>query len=66
MQRNMLTFENAIKFKASRKTYLYSLNKLMTFFNVKDHDVLASLHQEKQIMMEDYMMHLKNTVCCKP
>jgi integrase/recombinase XerD len=59
----MLIFENTIKSPASRKTYLYHLNKFMAFFNVKDYDGLASLPQEKlQIMMEDYVMHLKKMV----
>ena len=63
MQRSILIFENTIKSEASRKTYLYHLNKFLTFFNVKDYDGLASVPQEKlQIMLEDYVMHLKKTV----
>ena len=63
MQRSMLIFENSIKSEASRKTYLYHLNKLMAFFDVKDYDGLALIQQEKlQIMMEDYVMHLKKTM----
>ncbi len=32
----------------------------MSFFDVKDYDGLAVISQEKlQIMMEDYVMHLK-------
>lgn len=63
MQRSMLIFENTIKSPASRKTYLYHLKKFMAFFDVKDYDGLASLPQEKlQIMMEDYVIHLKKTV----
>lgn len=35
----------------------------MAFFNVKDYDGLASLPQEElQIMMEDYVMHLKKMI----
>jgi len=63
MQRSMLIFENTIKSIASRKTYLYHLNKFMAFFNIKDYDGLASLPQEElQIMMEDYVIHLKKIV----
>ncbi|MEK0367843.1 MAG: hypothetical protein QQN45_07945 [Nitrosopumilus sp.] len=56
----MLIYENTIKSSATRKTYLYHLNKFMIFFDVKDYDGLAVIPQEKlQIMMEDYVMHLK-------
>jgi len=59
MQRSILIFENTIKSSATRKTYLYHLNKFMLFFDVKDYDGLAVIPQEKlQIMMEDYVMHL--------
>ena len=60
MQRSMLIFENSKKSAASRKTYLYHLNKFITFFNVENYDGLASLPQEQlQVMMEDYVVHLK-------
>ena len=59
----MLIFENTIKSPATRKTYLYHLNKFMLFFDVKDYDGLAAITQKKlQIMMEDYVMHLKKTI----
>ncbi|PBO84912.1 MAG: integrase [Thaumarchaeota archaeon] len=63
MQRSILIFENTIKSPATRKTYLYHLNKFMSFFHVKDYDELAAIPQEKlQIMMEDYVMHLKKII----
>ena len=63
MQRSMLIFENTIKSPATQKTYLYHLNKFMLFFDVKDYDGLAAITQKKlQIMMEDYVMHLKKTI----
>lgn len=63
MQRSMLIFENSIKSPATRKTYLYHLNRFMKFSNIEDYDVLASTSQETlQIMMEDYVMHLKKIV----
>lgn len=59
----MLIFENTIKSPATQKTYLYHLNKFMLFFDVKDYDGLAAITQKKlQIMMEDYVMHLKKTI----
>lgn len=63
MQRSMLIFENTIKSSATRKTYIYHLDKFMSFFDVEDYDVLAAISQKKlQIMMEDYVMHLKKIV----
>ncbi len=35
----------------------------MSFFDVKDYDVLSTISQEKlQIMMEDYVIHLKKRI----
>jgi len=63
MNRSMLLFENSIKSTATKKTYLYHLDKFMSFFDVKDYDVLATISQEKlQIMMEDYVIHLKKRI----
>lgn len=63
MQRSILIFENTIKSPATRKTYLYHLNKFMLFCKVKDYDGLAAIPTEKlQIMMEDYVMHLKKII----
>jgi hypothetical protein len=63
MQRNMLLFENSTKSSTTRKTYLYHLGKFMSFCEVKDYDELAALPQKKlQIVMEDYVKHLKKTI----
>jgi hypothetical protein len=63
MQRNMLLFENSTKSSTTRKTYLYHLGKFMSFCEVKDYDELAAFPQEElQIMMEDYVMHIKKTI----
>ena len=59
----MLIFENPIKLSATRKTYLYHLDKFMIFCKVKDYDGFDALPQkELQIVMEDYVMHLKKTI----
>lgn len=59
----MLIFENSIKSNATRKTYLYHLDRFILFFDVKDYDELANTTSEKlQIMVEDYVMHLKKTI----
>lgn len=63
MQRSMLIFENTIKSPSTRKTYVYHLDKFRSFFAVKDYDTLAAISQEKlQIMVEDYVMHLKKVI----
>ena len=63
MQRSMLIFENSIKSDATRKTYLYHLDRFILFFDVKDYDGLAHMESQKlQIMVEDYVMHLKKTI----
>ena len=63
MQRSMLIFENSIKSPATRKTYLYHLDKFMSFCKTKDYDELALLPQKTlQILMEDYVMHLKKII----
>lgn len=63
MQRSMLIFENTINSPATRKTYIYHLDKLRLFFNIPDYDNMTTLPKnELQIMVEDYVMHLKKTI----
>ena len=60
--RSFLLFENSIKSESTRKTYVYHLNKFMTFAQVDDFDSLASMEPEAmQIMVEDYVMYLKKS-----
>jgi len=60
MQRSLLIFENSLKSKETRKTYLFYVNDFISQFDLKDYDDLASTPQDKlQIMMEDYVMYLK-------
>ena len=59
-QRSFLLFENSIKSDATKKTYLYHLNNFVKFYHIKDYDSLTAITTEKmQIMVEDYVMHLK-------
>ncbi|NND85835.1 MAG: hypothetical protein HKM23_00600 [Nitrosopumilus sp.] len=60
-QRSVLLFENSIKSDATKKkTYLYHLNNFQKFYQIKDYDSLAGIEVGKmQIMVEDYVMHLK-------
>ncbi len=63
MQRSMLIFENSIKSNETRKTYVRHLNNFIKYFEIEDYDELATIQQEKlQIMMEDFVMHLKKTM----
>ena len=59
-QRSMLLFENSIKSPYTKKTYLYHLKNFLDFYHIKDYDSLAVIETTKmQIMVEDYVMHLK-------
>ena len=61
MQRSVHIFENSIKSEETRSTYLRHLNNFLGHFKIKDADKLASIPQkEVQIMVEDYVIHLKN------
>jgi len=42
----MVLFENTIKSPATRKTYIYHLDKFLSFCKVKDYDELALLPQK--------------------
>ena len=59
----MLLFENSIKSEATKKSYIYHLKKFVEFNNIEDYDSLARIDREKlQIIVEDYVMHLKKVI----
>jgi integrase/recombinase XerD len=63
MQRSLLMFENAIKTEATRKTYLFHLQKFLDHYKIKDYDSLVKITNDKlQIMVEDYLFFLKQEV----
>ena len=63
MQRSYLLFKHSIKSKETIKQYTYYLNKFIEFYKIKDYDALISIPQNHlQIMVEDYVMDLKNRV----
>jgi len=63
VQRSLLIFENSVNSPASRKTYLYYIDKFISNFDLKDYDDLANTPQDKlQIIMEDYVMYLKKKI----
>jgi len=66
MQRSLLVFENAIKSEETKKQYLYQLEKLRRWTGIKDYDSLLEGPDNKiQILLEDYLFHLKKTLSPK-
>ena len=60
MQRSLLVFENAIKSEATRKQYLYQLEKFRNWAGIKDYDsLLEAPDKEIQTLLEDYLFYLK-------
>jgi len=60
MQRSLLVFENAIKSEATKKQYLYQLEKFRTWAGIKDCDsLLEAPDKQIQILLEDYLFYLK-------
>ncbi len=59
----MLLFEQAIKSEATKKAYLYQLNKFKEWAEIKNFDGLLQAPQKDiQILLEDYTMYLKKTI----
>ena len=57
MQRCLIAFENTIKSEATRKAYLYQLERFRKWMKVKDYDeLLAPSEKQIQISLEDYLM----------
>ena len=63
MQRSLLLFENSIKTEATRKIYLYFLDKFKDFYKLRDYDSIIAIGEPQlQIMVEDYVMMLKKKI----
>ncbi len=63
MQRSLLLFENSLKTEATRKMYLYFLDKFKDFYRLNDYDsIIAIGTPQLQIMVEDYVMMLKKKI----
>ena len=59
----MLLFEQAIKSEATKKAYLYQLNKFKEWAEIKNFDgLLQAPQKEIQILLEDYVMYLKKSI----
>ena len=62
-QRSLLIFEESIKSKATRQNYLDHLGRFLKFTNLKDYDSILQIDPDQlQTILEDYVIHLKNTV----
>ena len=62
-QRSLLLFEEAIKSKSTKKSYLRQLEKYREWAKIKNFDGLLQAPQKNiQILLEDYAMYLKRKV----
>jgi integrase/recombinase XerD len=57
--RSQIVFQEAIKSEATRKMYQYNLNMFFKFHNVTGNTLLDIPKDEIQVMVEDYVFHLK-------
>ena len=63
MQRCILVFESAIKTVATKKAYLYQLNRFMNWSKTASPDLLLKLPDSQlQIIIEDYLFYKKKLV----
>lgn len=59
----MIIFEESIKSKATRANYLQHIERFLKFTNLKDYDSILKVEPgQLQTILEDYVIHLKNTV----
>ena len=62
-QRSILLFEESIKSKSTRKNYLDHIKRFLKFTKLKDYDSILKIEPEQlQTILEDYVMHLKQTI----
>jgi len=63
MQRSLLLFENAIKSDATRRLYVYFLNRFLKWAILPNSDALVQLKDSHlQELVEDYVMYLKKRI----
>ena len=62
-QRSILLFEEAIKSPATKKMYLYQIEKFRTWSKIKDFDsLLQAPIKNIQELLEDYVFYMKRDV----
>jgi len=63
LQRSLLLFEESIKTKATLQTYTQHIRWFLKFAKIKNYDGLLKVPTEQmQMILEDYVMHLKKTI----
>lgn len=62
-KRCLIIFCNSVRSKESRKKYFYHLNRFLKFYHISDPDSVLKLSTKKlQIMVEDYIIDMKDTL----
>ena len=60
-QRSLTLFHSSIKSEKTKEQYDYHLKKFLEYFIIKSFDKLAEIEdKEIQIMIEDYLLHLRD------
>lgn len=60
-ERTIRIFTNSLKSPETREKYVYLVERFKKFYHLKNYDSMISIPAEKlQIMVEDYVMELKN------
>jgi len=63
MQRSLKLFQNSIGSEETAKQYKWYLDKFIQFYKLRDYNSMLTIDQKQlQIMVEDYVMDLKNKV----
>jgi len=63
MQRSLRLFQNSVGSQETAKHYKWYLDRFIQFYKLRDYDSMLKMEQKQiQIMVEDYVMDLKNKV----
>jgi len=63
MQRSLKLFQNSVGSEETAKQYKWYLDKFIQFYKLRDYNSMLTIDQKQlQIMVEDYVMDLKNKV----
>ena len=63
MQRSLRLFQNYVGSQETAKQYKWYLDRFIQFYKLRDYDSMLTMEQKQiQVMVEDYVMDLKNKV----
>ena len=63
MQRSLRLFQNSVGSEETAKHYKWYLDRFIQFYKLRDYDSMLTIDQKRlQVMVEDYVMDLKNKV----